>query len=256
MEEKFYKFIEPGSIKFSEMRKFADLSYNVNELKECLKSEGVDLKISEVVRIIEAVLRDSGLAFGEDGQFKYLNCILGYISIVSPFEMIEEQDAEEQAKLLHRLTEYYIDLSQHCGDEPFDIETIVSNFSIIYKEVCTFINDLFEYIHTTYAEDLIEHKYRNLTHHYFMFADNANEAHGDYFIELDMFVDSVIEKPVMHITGTCYGGEVPNASPVMIIDSFSDEDKNKLMARYYNTVELGADTAEPEHVEAEVVPEE
>ena len=76
MEEKSYKFIEPGSIKFSEMRKFAELSYNINELKECLKSEGVDLRVSELVRVIEAVLRDSGLAFGEDNQFKYLNCTL------------------------------------------------------------------------------------------------------------------------------------------------------------------------------------
>ena len=41
----------------------------------------------------------------------------------------------------------------------------------------------------------------------------------------------------------------------MIIDSFSDEDKNKLMARYYNTVELGANDAEHEHVEEEVVSE-
>ena len=88
-----------------------------------------------------------------------------------------------------------------------------------------------------------------------MFADDSNSKNSDYFIEFDMFVDSVIEKPVMHITGTCFSGEVPKSSPVMIIDSFSDEDKNKLMARYYNTVELGADAAEPEHVEEEVVSE-
>lgn len=254
MEEKSYKFIEPGSIKFSEMRKFANLGYNVNELKECLKSEGVDLSTSEVVRIIEAVLRDSGLAFGEDGQPKYLNCTLGYISIVSPFEMIEENNDEDKTNLLHRLTEYYIDLAQHCGDEPFNVETIIANIEIIYKEVCTFINDLFEYIHTTYAEDLIEHKYNSLTHHYFIFADDSGSQSGDYFIEFDMFVDSVIEKPVMHITGTCFGA-TPNSAPVMIIDSFSDEDKNKLMARYYNTIELDAGNAEPEHVEAEVIPE-
>ena len=255
MEEKSYKFIEPGSIKFSEMRKFAELGYSVSELRECLKSEGVDLKISELVRIIEAVLRDSGLAFGEDGQFKYLNCTLGYISIVSPFEMIDENDTEELTNLLHRLTEYYIDLAQHCGDEPFNVETIISNIGVIYKEVCIFINDLFEYIHNEYAKDMIENRYNSLTHHYFMFADDGNGKNGDYFIELDMFVDSVIEKPVLHITGTCFSGEVPKSSPVMIIDSFSDEDKNKLMARYYNTVELGTDTTEPEHVEAEVVSE-
>jgi len=251
MEEKSFKFIEPGSIKFSEMRKFANLGYNVNELKECLKSEGVDLSTSEVVRIIEAALRDSGLAFGEDNQFKYLNCTLGYISIVSPFEMDENASDEEKAKLLHRLTEYYIDLAQHCGDEPFNVETIIANIEIIYKEVCTFINDLFEYIHTTYAEDLIKNKYNSLTHHYFMFADDNDSQSGDYFIELDMFVDSVIMKPIMHITSTCFG-TAPNSAPVMLIDSFSDEDKNKLMAKYYNTVELDA---EPEHVEAEVIPE-
>lgn len=255
MEEKSYKFIEPGSIKFSEMRKFAELSYNINELKECLKSEGVDLRVSELVRVIEAVLCDSGLAFSEDGQPKYLNCTLGYISIVSPFEMIDEDNTEEQTNLLHRLTEYYIDLAQHCGDEPFNVETIISNIGIIYKEVCIFINDLFEYIHNEYANDMIENRYNSLTHHYFMFADDGNGKNGDYFIELDMFVDSVIEKPVLHITGTCFSGEVPKSSPVMIIDSFNDEDKNKLMARYYNTVELGADAAEPEHVEEEVVSE-
>jgi hypothetical protein len=256
MEEKSYKFIEPGSIKFSEMRKFADLGYNVNELKECLKSEGVDLSISEVVRVIEAVLRDSGLAFTEDKEFGYLNCTLSYISIDSPFEVIEESNTEEQTKLLHRLTEYYIDLAQHCGDEPFNVETIIANIGIIYKEVCIFINDLFEYIYTNYHDDLNENKYNHLTHHYFMFADDSNEGHGDYFIEIDMFVDAVIEKPVMHIVGTCFSGEVPNSSPVLILDSFNDEDKNKLMAKYYNTVELGADSVEPEHVEAEIIPKE
>lgn len=255
MEEKSYKFIEPGSIKFSEMRKFAELSYNINELKECLKSEGVDLRVSELVRVIEAVLCDSGLAFSEDGQPKYLNCTLGYISIVSPFEMIEKDNTEEQNNLLYRLTEYYIDLAEHCDDEPLNVETIMSNIGIIYKEVCVFINDLFEYIHNEYAKDMIENRYNSLTHHYFMFADDNNSKNSNYFIELDMFVDSIIEKPVLHITGTCFSGEVPKSSPVMIIDSFSDEDKNKLMARYYNTVELGADAAEPEHVEAEVVSE-
>lgn len=223
-----YKFIEEDGINVDsiETRKMFNIGKEVNELKECLKSEGVDLNINTIIQLIETIIRNCGVDSNKDK--KMLNSVIGLISIKSPYTLAHDEEEEKicNATVIDYLDYFFINNS--------DNGTIYSNAKIIYDEVCTFINDLFDYIYTKYIDDYNDtkkmHNNAFVSHHYIAMIDQT------HILEFDVYGEASINKPVIHIVGTTIFTDKKKCE--LVIPSFGEEDRKILMAKYMNTADL------------------
>lgn len=233
-----YKFIENSGIASdsTEVRKIFDLKNEVNELMECLKSEGVDVSKSMIMRLIEAILRNCGI--DNSGNIdKRLNAVIGLITIKSPYTLVK---SEEEEKICDESVHKYFDIM--FDDQDPEKPIVMNNTKIIYDEVCTFINDLFDYMYNTYFDEYEEyHKNVNnknvfISHHYLIVIDE------EYIIEFDVYAESSINKPIIHIIGQTFSSEDKKCE--LVLPSFTEEDRKILMAKFMNTADLSGESVE------------
>ena len=204
-----YKFIEDSGIvsDSTEIRKIFNLKNEVNELKECLKSEGVDISTSIIMRLIEAILRNCGID-SSDNIDKKLNSVIGLITIKSPYTLVK---SEEEEKICDESVHKYFNTM--FDDEDPEKTIVMNNTKIIYDEVCTFINDLFDYMYSSYFDEYEEcHKNTNnknvfISHHYLIVEDEYIDEDEYYLIEFDVYAESSINKPIIHIIGQTFSSE-------------------------------------------------
>ena len=238
-----YKFIEDSGINYNEISKIASIQPQVTDLQQCLKSEGVDLPLDIVTSLIEAVIRNCEI-YNDDGKgtLNSLNSTIGKIEIRSPFDRIKYPDEEELAN--SAVSGFIVDLINNSETTKFEgINIILDNIKIIFKEVCIFINDLFDYIYDRYYEDADSYEYPvNLVHHYVCASDN------NHYLRFTVYGEPAINKPVINIEGKMFVSN--DMKPSLIVESFSKEDKDKLMAEYFSTVEFEPITV-PDHEESE-----
>lgn len=239
-----YKFIEDSGIvsDSTEIRKIFNLKNEVNELKECLKSEGVDVSTSIIMRLIEAILRNCGID-SSDNINKKLNSVIGLITIKSPYTLVKSEDEEKICdESVHKYFNTMFD------DEDPEKAIVMSNTKIIYDEVCTFINDLFDYMYSTYFDEYEEcHKNTNnknvfISHHYLIVEDEYIDEDEYYLIEFDVYAESSINKPIIHIIGQTFSSEDKKCE--LVLPSFTEEDRKILMAKFMNTADLSDSSIE------------
>ena len=239
-----YKFIEDSGIvsDSTEIRKIFNLKNEVNELKECLKSEGVDVSTSIIMRLIEAILRNCGID-SSDNINKKLNSVIGLITIKSPYTLVKSEDEE---KICDESVHKYFDTM--FDDEDPEKSIVMSNTKIIYDEVCTFINDLFDYMYNTYFDEYERyHKDANnknvfISHHYLIVEDEYIDEDEYYLIEFDVYAESSINKPIIHIIGQTFSSEDKKCE--LVLPSFTEEDRKILMAKFMNTADLSDSSIE------------
>lgn len=233
-----YKFIEDSGIvsDSTEIRKIFNLKNEVNELKECLKSEGVDVSTSMIMQLIEAILRNCGID-SSDNINKKLNSVIGLITIKSPYTLVKSEDEE---KICDESVHKYFDTM--FDDEDPEKTIVMNNTKIIYDEVCTFINDLFDYMYSSYFDEYEEcHKNTNnknvfISHHYLIVEDEYIDEDEYYLIEFDVYAESSINKPIIHIIGQTFSSEDKKCE--LVLPSFTEEDRKILMAKFMNTADL------------------
>lgn len=239
-----YKFIEDSGIvsDSTEIRKIFNLKNEVNELKECLKSEGVDVSTSIIMRLIEAILRNCGID-SSDNINKKLNSVIGLITIKSPYTLVKSEDEEKICdESVHKYFNTMFD------DEDPEKTIIMNNTKIIYDEVCTFINDLFDYMYSAYFDEYEEyHKNINnknvfISHHYLIVEDEYIDEDEYYLIEFDVYAESSINKPIIHIIGQTFSSEDKKCE--LVLPSFTEEDRKILMAKFMNTADLSDSSIE------------
>ena len=239
-----YKFIEDSGIvsDSTEIRKIFNLKNEVNELKECLKSEGVDVSTSIIMRLIEAILRNCGID-SSDNINKKLNSVIGLITIKSPYTLVKSEDEE---KICDESVHKYFDTM--FDDEDPEKTIVMNNTKIIYNEVCTFINDLFDYMYSAYFDEYEEcHKNTNnknvfISHHYLIVEDEYIDEDEYYLIEFDVYAESSINKPIIHIIGQTFSSEDKKCE--LVLPSFTEEDRKILMAKFMNTADLSDSSIE------------
>lgn len=239
-----YKFIEDSGIvsDSTEIRKIFNLKNEVNELKECLKSEGVDVSTSIIMRLIEAILRNCGID-SSDNINKKLNSVIGLITIKSPYTLVK---SEEEEKICDESVHKYFNTM--FDDEDPEKTIIMNNTKIIYDEVCTFINDLFDYMYSAYFDEYEEyHKNINnknvfISHHYLIVEDEYIDEDEYYLIEFDVYAESSINKPIIHIIGQTFSSEDKKCE--LVLPSFTEEDRKILMAKFMNTADLSDSSIE------------
>lgn len=233
-----YKFIEDSGIvsDSTEIRRIFDLKNEVNELKECLKSEGIDISKEMIMRLIESILRNCGI--DNSGNIdKRLNAVIGLITIKSPYTLVK---SEEEEKICDESVHKYFDIM--FDDQDPEKSIVMSNTKIIYDEVCTFINDLFDYMYNTYFDEYERyHKDANnknvfISHHYLIVIDE------EFIIEFDVYAESSINKPIIHIIGQTFSSEDKKCE--LVLPSFTEEDRKILMAKFMNTADLSDDSSE------------
>ena len=234
-----YKFIEDSGIASdsTEVRRIFDLKNEVNELMECLKSEGVDVSKSMIMRLIEAILRNCGIDSSNNIDAK-LNSVIGLITIKSPYTLVK---SEEEEKLCDESVHKYFDIM--FDDQDPEKPIVTNNTKIIYDEVCTFINDLFDYMYNTYFDeyeryhkDDVGNKNVFISHHYLIVIDE------EYLIEFDVYAESSINKPIIHIVGQTFSSEDKKCE--LVLPSFTEEDRKILMAKFMNTADLSGESVE------------
>ena len=239
-----YKFIEDSGIvsDSTEIRKIFNLKNEVNELKECLKSEGVDVSKSMIMRLIEAILRNCGIDSSNNIN-KKLNSVIGLITIKSPYTLVKSEDEE---KICDESVHKYFDTM--FDDEDPEKTIVMNNTKIIYDEVCTFINDLFDYMYSSYFDEYEEcHKKINnknifISHHYLIVEDEYIDEDEYYLIEFDVYAESSINKPIIHIIGQTFSSEDKKCE--LVLPSFTEEDRKILMAKFMNTADLSDSSIE------------
>lgn len=239
-----YKFIEDSGIvsDSTEIRKIFNLKNEVNELKECLKSEGVDVSTSIIMRLIEAILRNCGID-SSDNINKKLNSVIGLITIKSPYTLVK---SEEEEKICDESVHKYFNTM--FDDEDPEKTIVMNNTKIIYDEVCTFINDLFDYMYSAYFDEYEEyHKNINnknvfISHHYLIVEDEYIDEDEYYLIEFDVYAESSINKPIIHIIGQTFSNEDKKCE--LVLPSFTEEDRKILMAKFMNTADLSDSSIE------------
>ena len=239
-----YKFIEDSGIvsDSTEIRKIFNLKNEVNELKECLKSEGVDVSTSIIMRLIEAILRNCGIDSSNNIN-KKLNSVIGLITIKSPYTLVKSEDEE---KICDESVHKYFDTM--FDDEDPEKTIIMSNTKIIYDEVCTFINDLFDYMYSAYFDEYeecnknINNKSVFISHHYLIVEDEYIDEDEYYLIEFDVYAESSINKPIIHIIGQTFSSEDKKCE--LVLPSFTEEDRKILMAKFMNTADLSDSSIE------------
>ena len=239
-----YKFIEDSGIvsDSTEIRKIFNLKNEVNELKECLKSEGVDVSTSMIMQLIEAILRNCGIDSSNNIDRK-LNSVIGLITIKSPYTLVKSEDEE---KICDESVHKYFDI-MFDDDDP-EKPIVMNNTKIIYDEVCTFINDLFDYMYSAYFDEYEEcHKNINnknvfISHHYLIVEDEYIDEDEYYLIEFDVYAESSINKPIIHITGQTFSSEDKKCE--LVLPSFTEEDRKILMAKFMNTADLSDSSIE------------
>ena len=239
-----YKFIEDSGIvsDSTEIRKIFNLKNEVNELKECLKSEGVDVSTSIIMRLIEAILRNCGIDSSDNINAK-LNSVIGLITIKSPYTLVKSEDEEKICdESVHKYFNTMFD------DEDPEKTIVMNNAKIIYDEVCTFINDLFDYMYSSYFDEYEEcHKNINnknvfISHQYLIVEDEYIDEDEYYLIEFDVYAESSINKPIIHIIGQTFSSEDKKCE--LVLPSFTEEDRKILMAKFMNTADLSDSSIE------------
>lgn len=239
-----YKFIENSGIASdsTEIRRMFDLRNEVNELKECLKSEGIDVSKEMIMQLIESILRNCGI--DNSGNIdKKLNAVIGLITIKSPYTLVK---SEEEEKICDESVRKYFDTM--FDDKDPEKSIVMNNTKIIYDEVCTFINDLFDYMYNTYFDEY--EKYHNdgnnknvfISHHYLIVADKYIDEDEYYLIEFDVYAESSINKPIIHIIGQTFSSEDKKCE--LVLPSFTEEDRKILMAKFMNTADLSDSSIE------------
>lgn len=233
-----YKFIENSGIASdsTEIRRIFNLKNEVDELKECLKSEGIDVSKEMIMRLIESILRNCGI--DNSGNIdKKLNAVIGLITIKSPYTLVK---SEEEEKICDESVHKYFDTM--FDDEDPEKAIVMNNTKVIYDEVCTFINDLFDYMYSTYFDEYEKyHKDSNnknvfISHHYLIVIDE------EYLIEFDVYAESSINKPIIHIIGQTFSSEDKKCE--LVLPSFTEDDRKILMAKFMNTADLSDDSSE------------
>ena len=240
-----YKFIEDSGIASdsTEVRRIFDLKNEVNELMECLKSEGVDVSKSMIMRLIEAILRTCGID-SSDNINKKLNSVIGLITIKSPYTLVKSEDEE---KICDESVHKYFDTM--FDDEDPEKPIVMNNTKIIYDEVCTFINDLFDYMYNTYFDeyeryhkDDVGNKNVFISHHYLIVENEYIDEDEYYLIEFDVYAESSINKPIIHIVGQTFSSEDKKCE--LVLPSFTEEDRKILMAKFMNTADFSDSSIE------------
>lgn len=239
-----YKFIEDSGIvsDSTEIRRIFDLKNEVNELMECLKSEGVDVSKSMIMRLIEAILRNCGIDSSDNINAK-LNSVIGLITIKSPYTLVK---SEEEEKLCDESVHKYFDIM--FDDQDPEKPIVMNNTKIIYDEVCTFINDLFDYMYSTYFDEYERyHKDTNnknvfISHHYLIVENEYIDEDEYYLIEFDVYAESSINKPIIHVVGQTFSSEDKKCE--LVLPSFTEEDRKILMAKFMNTADLSGESIE------------
>lgn len=240
-----YKFIENSGIASdsTEVRRIFDLKNEVNELMECLKSEGVDVSKTMIMRLIEAILRNCGID-SSDNINKKLNAVIGLITIKSPYTLVKSEDEE---KICDESVRKYFDIM--FDDEDPEKPIVMNNTKIIYDEVCTFINDLFDYMYSTYFDeyeryhkDDVGNKNVFISHHYLIVEGEYIDEDEYYLIEFDVYAESSINKPIIHIIGQTFSSEDKKCE--LVLPSFTEEDRKILMAKFMNTADLSGESVE------------
>lgn len=239
-----YKFIENSGIASdsTEIRRIFNLKNEVDELKECLKSEGIDISKEMIMRLIESILRNCGI--DNSGNIdKKLNAVIGLITIKSPYTLVK---SEEEEKICDESVHKYFDTM--FDDEDPEKPIVMNNTKVIYDEVCTFINDLFDYMYSTYFDEYEKyHKDSNnknvfISHHYLIVVDEYIDEDEYYLIEFDVYAESSINKPIIHIIGQTFSSEDKKCE--LVLPSFTEDDRKILMAKFMNTADLSDDSSE------------
>lgn len=239
-----YKFIENSGIASdsTEIRRIFNLKNEVDELKECLKSEGIDVSKEMIMRLIESILRNCGI--DNSGNIdKKLNAVIGLITIKSPYTLVK---SEEEEKICDESVHKYFDTM--FDDEDPEKSIVMNNTKVIYDEVCTFINDLFDYMYSTYFDEYEKyHKDSNnknvfISHHYLIVVDEYIDEDEYYLIEFDVYAESSINKPIIHIIGQTFSSEDKKCE--LVLPSFTEDDRKILMAKFMNTADLSDDSSE------------
>lgn len=239
-----YKFIENSGIASdsTEIRRIFNLKNEVDELKECLKSEGIDVSKEMIMRLIESILRNCGI--DNSGNIdKKLNAVIGLITIKSPYTLVK---SEEEEKICDESVHKYFDTM--FDDEDPEKAIVMNNTKVIYDEVCTFINDLFDYMYSTYFDEYEKyHKDSNnknvfISHHYLIVVDEYIDEDEYYLIEFDVYAESSINKPIIHIIGQTFSSEDKKCE--LVLPSFTEDDRKILMAKFMNTADLSDDSSE------------
>ena len=135
-----YRFLTDDS--FSVI-KTIDLGAGLNQIWECLVSEGVPIHPFSIVKCMDIYLRVIGLCRGRDDEFPPVEVVFAPVEFKDVFWNDDADD--HKVETIKQL----FDLINDCIDEdhkfkPADLEVIKSgnNVKIIFKEITAFFNDI------------------------------------------------------------------------------------------------------------------
>lgn len=184
-----YRFLTDDS--FSVI-KTIDLGAGLNQIWECLVSEGVPLHPFSVVKCMDIYLRVIGLCRGKEDEFPPVDVVFAPVRFKDVFWNDDDAD-EQKVEAIKQL----FDLINDCIDEdrkfkPADLEVIKSgdNVKIIFKEITAFFNDIVERLveefsssNTVYAGAVVNTK---------VGVDNGVTAHFTMDISYSSVADSIV----------------------------------------------------------------
>lgn len=147
-----YRFLTDDS--FSVI-KTIDLGAGLNQIWECLVSEGIPLHPFSIAKCMDIYLRVIGLCRGRDDEFPPVEVVFAPVKFKDVFWNDDDTD-EHKLEAIKQL----FDLINDCIDEdrkfkPAELEVIKNedNLKIIFKEITAFFNDIVERLVEEFSSD-------------------------------------------------------------------------------------------------------
>ena len=123
----------------------ASLDYQLDQLRECLKSEGIDLSLSDLYKTIDTYLRVYGFENDNpNGDYPLaIHIWIGFITFNDVSNLLEESDFE-------LLKNCFRDTNEKFDYKIEAIDTILKddNLKIVIKEISIFMNEVVNSLYT------------------------------------------------------------------------------------------------------------
>lgn len=192
-----------------------------NDVTECLKSEGVDLTISDVAKAYEVYLRAIGLAKGtvEDNpkRFCSISSVCGVNNIFKAYDDMLENDNLTNLQELYQEIHIVCDNDRAWDNKAFDI--IKNNTAILFKEFDILTNELFADIIDKFNNELcLEYEYN--------FFDPENR---DYNLSFTASKDILIHGILTVLIESTLLSRTMSTKSSIILDSFDEDDKSSIL---------------------------
>jgi len=133
----------------------SDISFEFNELRECLASENVNLSHDDILKAFDIWLRVIGLGRSTNDSVELEN-ILSMCGPVMTHNPFDKEDDPEPVKDLYLKS--FIGVNEVAQEDKLnnpieDINTIADHIDVVFKEFSIFWNDLTKYMYKVFMKD-------------------------------------------------------------------------------------------------------